>query len=424
MISTAGRVEAPSLRHLRVYEKVAELKGIGKASVALALSQPAVTQAIEKIEAQLGVTLLERRSRGTFTNASGQILHGRTRRMFQMLEEGLRDFGVARDHDNGVTSVTRRISRKQILALATVANSPSFAEAARRLGISAVSLHRAARDLERTLGKVIFREVSTGTITTPAGTALARRAFLALREIDWAIEEIRALHGELGGQLRVGAMPRAGSYLLGAALNALDVHFPAAQVNADIASGVHLTKALLRGDIDLLVGMHDAGHNSGELKQMPLLDSPFVLVGRQGHPLSGIARVGIQDMKRYQWIAPNKAAARRAIFEDIFARMQGDHPPVIEANAFSTTRMLIAGSERLTLMTQYEFDQEAGSGGLAVLPMAPIDSGHVLGVMWRSNWEPSPLHQKFLDLLQIQADLYKAEIADADGRRSAAAMMQ
>ena len=44
-----------SIRHLKVFESVAQLHGVRKASEEFHLSQPAVTQAIAKLEKQLGV---------------------------------------------------------------------------------------------------------------------------------------------------------------------------------------------------------------------------------------------------------------------------------------------------------------------------------------------------------------------------------
>lgn len=403
MITSTEEISVPSLRHLRVFEKVAELQGVGKAAEAVALSQPAVTQAIEKVEQQIGVNLFERRSRGTYLNEPGEILYARVRMMFSKLEEALVEFGAAGGKGVSASSLTRRMTHQQIHALAAVSSSCSFADAARKLGISPVSLHRAARELERNLGRQLFKDAHTGTVTTPAAAELARKAWLAMREIEWGIEEIQAAEGRMGGRLRVGGMPRAGGYLLGATLNDLQKYFPYAQVHADIASGSHLTKALRLGEIDLIVGMNHSSPDHGEIVHEALLTSPFVLIGRANHPLAAKSSVELADLERYQWVTPNPGAARREIFDRLFKSMSRTPFPTIEANAFLTTRMLITGSDRLTLLTRFEFEFERGVGGLQILPFPPIESGHALGVAWRANWTPTPLHRKFLDLLRLRA---------------------
>ena len=58
----------PSLRHLRVFQMVADLQSVRQAANAVHLSQPAVTQAITKLESQIGASLFDRRSSGTYLN--------------------------------------------------------------------------------------------------------------------------------------------------------------------------------------------------------------------------------------------------------------------------------------------------------------------------------------------------------------------
>ena len=53
--SGTDHAEALGLRHLRVFEMVSRLGSIRKASDAVHLSQPAVTQAMIKLERQIGV---------------------------------------------------------------------------------------------------------------------------------------------------------------------------------------------------------------------------------------------------------------------------------------------------------------------------------------------------------------------------------
>lgn len=59
-------LQIPNLRHLRVFLAVCELKSITRASEQIYLSQPAITQAIAKLEKQLETHLFERHSDGMY----------------------------------------------------------------------------------------------------------------------------------------------------------------------------------------------------------------------------------------------------------------------------------------------------------------------------------------------------------------------
>src|SRR5487761_2234596 len=83
-----------SIRHLKVFESVAHLQGFQRASEECHLSQPAVTQAIAKLEEQLGVPLLVRRASGSQLNKYGVIFHRRVHRLFSQIERALAELGV------------------------------------------------------------------------------------------------------------------------------------------------------------------------------------------------------------------------------------------------------------------------------------------------------------------------------------------
>lgn len=395
---------APSLRHLRVFVKVAELKSVRKAADAVFLSQPAVTQAIAKIEAQIGAVLFERRSSGTYLRAAGSILAFRTEMMFRQIEDALTEFGVPGGKGNTVDAIAQRITRAQIRVLSAIAGSSSFADAARKLDISPVSLHRAARELERNLVKSLFFRSNYGIVTTRAGTELARKISLAVREVEWAIEEIQAAEGKLGGQLRVGAMPLAGGFLLGSMLNEVTEFFPQAEIQVRTGDNIQMANALLTGEIDFIVGMQRSFVDSNEIVHEALLSSPFVLVGRGDHPLCQKKdTITLADLSAYDWVAPSRNATRRGIFDRLLASMPNPPKPSIETNSLATVRLLIGSSNRLTLLTRFEYEFEKGDGTLSMLPFTPIEPLHSVGVAWRREWTPTALHLKFLELIRAHA---------------------
>ena len=64
----------PNLRHLRAFSEVARSHSISTAAGRIFLSQSAVTQAIGKLEARLGISLFVRRHNGMYLTDSGELL--------------------------------------------------------------------------------------------------------------------------------------------------------------------------------------------------------------------------------------------------------------------------------------------------------------------------------------------------------------
>jgi DNA-binding transcriptional LysR family regulator len=73
---------AMNLHHLRIFAAVAEQRGFSRAAAALHISQPAVSKAVQQLERQVGVPLVERAGRASRLTAAGEQLAARARELF------------------------------------------------------------------------------------------------------------------------------------------------------------------------------------------------------------------------------------------------------------------------------------------------------------------------------------------------------
>ena len=140
--------QIPSFRQFLIFETVARTENVSQAAAEIHVSQPAVTQAIARIEHDVGAQLFRRRNTGCYLTEAGEILQRRTARLFAELDGGLSELeaGTARFGAADYRSTERKLSRPQIRALLAIAENGTFAAAARALAMSEPSIHRAARD--------------------------------------------------------------------------------------------------------------------------------------------------------------------------------------------------------------------------------------------------------------------------------------
>jgi LysR family transcriptional regulator, regulator for genes of the gallate degradation pathway len=382
-----------SLRHLKLFESVARLSSVRRASEECHLSQPAVTQAIAKLEEQIGVGLLERGASGSYLNDLGAIFRRRTERLFAQIEEALVDLGVPTGQ---APMMAGRVTRSQMRSLISIVENGSFAQAARALGVSQATLSRAARDLERDLHKPLYHRTASGIAATAAGADFARKLKLAAREIEWGIEELDSARGSLRGQVVIGAMQLAGSFLLASVLNEFITAYPHANVRIQNGSSGAMLKSLRGGDVDFVIGLlRDPVPE--DLIEEPLADAPYVIVARQGHPLFGKRKVMLDDLSAYDWVVGTPGACRRVCFDALFA---GRHKPQarVETSSLPTIRLVLARSDCLTLLTTYELMYE--DDALAAVPYGPIEPIPSIGVTTRNNWLPTQLQANFLHLIR------------------------
>jgi LysR family transcriptional regulator of gallate degradation len=401
-----------SIRHLKVFDSVGHLHGVRRASEDCHLSQPAVTQAIAKLEEQMGVTLLERRASGSYLNEFGIIFHRRTQRLFAQFEQALVELGVP-SQPIPVARIAGRISKTHIRSLISIVENGSFVHAARALGVSQTSLQRAARDLERNLRTPLYAQTASGIVATPAAAEFARKVKLALREIEWGIDEVEAARGNIGGEIVIGAMLLAGSVMLASVINQFVSAYPNANVRIMNGNTDDMLRYLRTGDVDVVIGLlRDSV--SDDLVHHALAETPYVVVARHGHPLIEKTEVTLDDLADYAWIIGTPGATRRARFDKLFAGRRRPQAR-IETCSLPTIRLLLTQSNRLTLLTSYELIYEEDA--LTAVPFGPIKPVPWIGLTMRENWLPTQLQANFIDLIhtQVVGSLMPAKVLRRSG---------
>jgi DNA-binding transcriptional LysR family regulator len=393
MGGSEARPDEISYRQCRLFESVGRLASVRRGSEECNLSQPAVTQALSKLEDQVGDTLLERRASGSYLTGAGKIFHVRVQRMFAQIEEAL--IGIAADSPAQAATVANRLSRSQVRSLVAIIESGSLAKAAENLGVTQASLQRAVRHLESNLRRGVFHRTSSGAMVTTEGVELGRRLKLATQEIEWGIHEIGEARGAQASQIILGTLPYGGSMLLASVLEDFTKLNPQTRVRVVTEGASEMMRRLRFGEVDLVVGIIQETTNA-DLTNEILAHTEFRVAARGNHPLATRDRVSLDDLVKYDWVVGLEGASRRICFDDLFKRHTPPRAP-IETSTLPIILRLLRSSDRLTLMTSYELEQETT---LTALPFGPILAKPAVGITMRKDWLPARMHRLFIDLIK------------------------
>jgi DNA-binding transcriptional LysR family regulator len=305
----------PSLRQLRVFEAVARHKSIGRAAASTSLSQPAVTQAIASLEGRFGVALFERVRSGSYPTDFGNILLARTERLFDFLRQGFRRLlgSHQSSEPTGIDTLTGKITATHIRCLIAVSENMSFDQAARSIGVSQPSLHRAARELERILRRAIYYRGARGITTNEQGMELARQFKIAMRELEYASDEIAARQGIVTSRIAIGTLATSGSFGLARAIDEFLAQARGAEVHIVEEPYEQLLADLRAGDIDVLFSVLRRPDWATDVTETMLFEEPYVIVMRPKHPLSAVADIGREELAVYDWLVPGLLGVRTLV---------------------------------------------------------------------------------------------------------------
>ncbi|NDR56923.1 LysR family transcriptional regulator [Pseudoruegeria sp. M32A2M] len=391
-----------NLRHLRAFHETARAGSISAAASEVHLSQPAVTQALAKLEKTLSVSLFVRSRGGIFLTEPGARFHDRVARVQDHLQKGAERCSRAggRKRSGGFQHFDHLLTSAQLRALLAVEDAGNFSWAARRVGIAQPALYRTARDVERLSGVTFYEKTAQGIALTPAAQALALSARLAYAELKQGIDEINAWLGHDSAEVVIGTMPLARSHVLPMAINELTHLRPDVRVRVVDGPYADLLHGLRHGQLDLLVGALRDPVPADDVEQAPLFDDALAILARSGHPLSEQETVTIRDLAAYAWVTPPEGVPTRVLFDSLFFQAGIEAPRrIVETSSQIVLRGLLMGSDRLTILSPHQVRLEMEQGLLSQLNVELNAASRTIGLSTRKHWQPTATQSLLLDLL-------------------------
>jgi LysR family transcriptional regulator, regulator for genes of the gallate degradation pathway len=395
-----------NFRHLHVAREVARQGTISAAARNIALSQPAITQAIAALERVFGASLFNRTNAGVTPTPAGALFVERLERAMGHLRDAVLETTRAssREAATHLKRIERSMTTAQLNALVAVVDHGSFSQAARAEGVSQPTIHRAARELERLIGLALFERTSFGVQPTREAQRLARGAKLAFAEIEQARAELAAFGGGEAGRTVIGAMPLARSFLLPRALIEFTNEHPLHSVSILEGSYDNLIAELRSGSADFLIGALRDPLLFKDVVQEHLLDDELAIIVRAGHPLLQQKRVTVRSLAKYSWIEPRRESPLHDRFDTLFREAGIPAPPsTIECNSLVAARSLLIESDRVMLLSVHQIHYDLKAGLLATLPHPQGRVTRAIGLTTRANWRPTQAQRQLLELLRFKS---------------------
>jgi LysR family pca operon transcriptional activator len=293
----------------------------------------------------------------------------------------------------------RRIKMRHLSAFVETVKCGSLKAAAERTFLTQPSISKTLKDLEEIIGAPLLNRDRGGVELTREGAVFMQFAEQSLAALSHGLASLEALDAGEGAPLRIGTLPSVAADLLPEAILAFSELSPSTSVTVEDGPIGALLERLRGGHLDLVIGRMGRPEIMRDFSFTQLYAEQVVFAAAMDHPL--ITCSDLNDLEGTLILFPPKGAAIRPLIERyLIARGVGKWQNRIETVSGAFGRSMTLGPARaIWIISQGVVARDIAAGRMALLPIDTSDMAGPVGIMARSEEEPTPVIKLFRQAL-------------------------
>ncbi|MFU8864677.1 MAG: LysR substrate-binding domain-containing protein [Rhodobacterales bacterium] len=285
---------------------------------------------------------------------------------------------------------------RQLRFLVTLSDTLNFSRAAEKCHVTQPTLSSGLKELEDQLGVTLAERSKRTVMMTPLGTEIVRRARVVLNDVA-DIEALAHAHaGTVRGDLRLGAIPTVGPFLVPRALPLLRRAWPDQRLFLREELTESLVAGLAEGRLDLILVA--LPHPIGAFETELLFEDGYELATPVGHPLSGRADVSGAALADASLLLLEKGHCLQRHALEAYAELGTPPGDAFAATSLPTLISMVEEGLGITLLPQLAVDAGIARGHAIALTPLPDACPRRVVLAWRAT---SPHTQRFREIAAL-----------------------
>jgi len=285
-------------------------------------------------------------------------------------------------------------SLRQLRYFEALARHGHFGRAAEACSISQPALSVQIRDLEATIGQVLFERSARQVRLTRFGEDFAIRVRDVLRSVDELSEMARVAGSGLSGSLRLGIIPTIAPYLLPRVIEALTAAYPDLDLHVRETITPRLLEELGEGRLDAAIVALPVSEPS--VTEVPLFDESLLLVRPASEEDAPVPRPdALQDMRLLLLEEGHCFRDQALSFCHLAQSGRGEG---LDGSSLSTLVQMVSAGLGVTLIPEMAVPVETRSANVSLAHFPAPEPGRTVGMIWRKS---SPLAADLLGLSEV-----------------------
>ncbi|MCC7085532.1 MAG: LysR family transcriptional regulator, partial [Pirellulales bacterium] len=278
----------------------------------------------------------------------------------------------------------------------------SFSRAADENGISQSGASQVVNQLERHLKvKLIDRSKRPFTLT-PEGEIYYEGCRKLVERYFALEEEIRTLHDEVSGRVRVASIYSVGLHLMHRYLHEFLHDHPKANVRLEYLHPHRVYEAVENDQAD--IGLVSYPKSSRTIKAIGWRDEPMILACAPTHPLSKHKSVTLAEVAAEPIVGFDADLAIRREIDRALYEHRSDFRVVMEFDNIETIKRAVEVGSGVSLLPAPTVVREIGGGTLVAVPLAGNQLVRPLGIIQRRGKNLGVTARRFIELLRKEGE--------------------
>ena len=212
------------------------------------------------------------------------------------------------------------VDTRQLEYFAAVAAEGNFTRAAERVFAAQSTVSAGIQSLERELGGPLFERDAHGVRLTDVGEAVLPEARAALEAVE-RMRELADRGGPLRGTVRVGIFTNLTTVDLPGIMGEFHRRHPEVdlRLGPSPSGSTGLVEDVRQGRLD--IAFHGLPDAVPDLLTRPLVESPFLAVLPEAHPLARRTAVSLADLAGEPWVDARPGFGNRVTLDRAFSAL-------------------------------------------------------------------------------------------------------
>ncbi len=303
--------------------------------------------------------------------------------------------------------ITVAVHLKSLKIFCDVVYRRSFSRAAEDNSISQSGVSQVITQLEHRVGVKLIDRSKRPFALTPEGEMYYEGCRKLVDRYFALEEEVRSLHGEVVGRVRVAAIYSVGLHHMSRYVQEYMTQYPKANVRLEYLHPHRVYEAVENDQADL--GLVSYAKSSRTVKAIHWRDEPMRLVCAPMHRFAGRARVALDELSGEPIVSFDADLTIRREIDRALAAHNVEPRVAMEFDNIETIKRAVEIDAGVAFLPEPTITREVAAGTLVAVPLTTEELVRPLGILHRRGKELGVTVRRFIDLLRADGKLAKQE---------------